>query len=217
MTYWGIINYEKLMEWELGKTTVLLMPLFADLESWATRVKADKDSDDVYYLLFREKILEELPFLGSISSISRAIKELEDKGIIKCINKNSTPAYCLTEKGLSWKRKKKDFVESNSELKKTQDRIKVKIEKEKNPLSLQRKTKLRDLTDSFIVELSKYCLSYAKKTNIDAEQFDVFMNYHSSKGSEFLDWTGAFRNWCIKHKNFNKKANDGENKNGLYQ
>jgi len=208
MTYWGIINYEKLMEWNLGKTTVLLMPLFADLESWATPIRND-DSDEVYYLLYREKILEELPFLGSISSISRAIKELEDKEIIKCINKNSTPAYCLTQKGFTWKRKPMALVELTKEPKK------VKIEKEKNPLSLSRATKARDLTEGFVLQLSKYCIDHAKKVNVEIEQFDVFMNYHASKGTKFLDWTSAFRNWCIKHKNFNKKTNE-ENSNGLY-
>jgi hypothetical protein len=211
MTYWGIINYEKLMEWKLGKTTVLLMPLFADLESWATRVKTDEDSDEVYYLLFREKILEELPFLGSISSISRAIKELEDKGIIKCIHKNSTPAYCLTQKGLSWKRKPKTSEETNgAEPKKT----KARIAKEKHPLFLAKKTKAKDLTETFIKNLQTYCHAYAEKTKIPKFQFEAFMDDRASKGVAYEDWASAFRTWCRKYSEYRLME---ENKNGQYK
>lgn len=217
MTYWGIINYEKLMEWKLGKTTVLLMPLFADLESWATRIKSDDDSEEVYYLLFREKILEELPFLGSISSISRGIKELEDKGIIKCIHKNSTPAYCLTEKGFSWKRKSKSSEEPNdAESKKT----KARISKEKNPLFLGKPTKLKMLNPEYMKLLKEYCMELCDKLKIPKSEFDVFLDWHASKGSAFEDWKSAFRNWGrlhLKRVAGAKNANEGESENGLYR
>lgn len=46
-----------------------------------------------------------------------------------------------------------------------------------------------------------------------AEQVDVFLDYHRAKGSKFVDWTAAFRNW-IRNAEKYRKANTGEKDGG---
>lgn len=46
-----------------------------------------------------------------------------------------------------------------------------------------------------------------------AEQVDMFLDYHRAKGSKFVDWTAAFRNW-IRNAEKYRKANAGEKEGG---
>ncbi len=202
MTYTMLLNLEKITEWKLGKNTCFVMGVFADLESWAIKYKSnDGEDDNFYYLLYRSKILADLPFLGSVSSVSRAIQELEDKGIIKSINKLSNPAYCLTEKGMEWKRKSTGSTPNIPASKKNTTKTKSKF-------SLGKKTRFDDTEDSYKNLVKEACLIYCIENKISTDEFENFIDWHVSKGNVFVNWLSAFRNWCKKAKQI--KSNDGE-------
>lgn len=204
MTFTMLINLEKVIEWDLSKTTIFIMGAFADLESWAIKYKSnDAENDDFYYLLYRSKILKDLPFLGSASSVSRGIKELEDKGIIKSINKHSNPAYCLTEKGMTWKRKP-DGGE------KTPPSPKHKTPpKTKSKFSLGKKSRFDATSDEYRALIQQECLKYCSDNNASTEEFNSFIDWHVSKGSVFVNWLSAFRNWVRKANKINSSKATG--------
>ena len=201
MTYTMLLNLEKINEWDLSKTTCFVMGVFADLESWAIKYKTNNgENDDFYYLLYRNKILTDLPFLGSKSSISRSIKELEDKGIIKSINKHSNPAYCLTEKGLTWKR-------NSTSSEPTQKQITPKTKK--STLSLTKKQRFDDAPLEYQKLVYQKANEHCKANNIDTNEVQKCIDWHVSKGNTFVNWLSAFRTWCRNLKKYN--PNDGDN------
>lgn len=222
MTYNSIINNEKMTEWKLGATTGYVMAVFADLESWATRLKSnDADDDNVYYLLYREKILKDLPYLGSVTSISRALKELESKDIIKCIHKNSTPAYCLTAKGLGWKRKPDAEKNANDGDLPPDEKKDTKAPKAFK-FQLSRSTGLDKLSLEYMEKLFPKCMEIGAKYELGnaaqcKEEFEKFLLHYSKVGSKFANWSSAFSIWCDNHRKFKKTTNGGENANGLYR
>lgn len=222
MTYFGLINYQKAIDWDLGKTTVHLMCVFADLESWANAVKSNDPEDNrPYYLLYREKILKDVPYLGSVSSISRSILELETKGIVECINKHYAPAYRLTEKGLSWKRKPENENPNDGESSEQPPQPKPTPPKErkKNKFALSSKKRVEDLSKEYMSDLFQSAMQMAIKHNIPnaKEEFEKFLEHHSKNGNKWANWLSAFSTWCRNNKKFNE-PNVGENTdNGLYQ
>ncbi|MFH0710150.1 MAG: hypothetical protein V2A75_08090 [Pseudomonadota bacterium] len=220
MTFAMCINLQKVNEWKLRLRTIPVMGVFADLESWATRHKSnDVNDDNIYYLLYREKILAELPFLGSVSTISRSIKELEDKGIIKCINKNTTPAYCLTEKGISWKRKPEIKKNANDGESKPP---KLTAPKDKKPHKFQftKKTALVDLPAGYIEhDLYTACLEAAQRLGVvnGRLEYEKFIEHNSMIGGAWVNWLSAFSSWCRKHKELQKNQNGDDDERGLYR
>lgn len=222
MTYFGLINYQKALDWDLGKTTVHLMPVFSDLESWANPVKPNDPEDNrPYYLLFQKKILKDIPYLGSVTSISRSILELETKGIIESINKHYAPAYRLTEKGLSWKRKPESENANGGESAEPllpQPKVPHKKERKKNEFALATPQRAEDLSKDYADKLFQACIKMALAKNIPNPQreFEKFMLNHSQKGNKWANWKSAFQTWCIRYDEFNK-PNGGESDNGLYK
>lgn len=218
MTYIGILNFQKMFDWKLSSSASFLMCAFADLESWAVRYKSeDKESDDIYYLLYRKKILKDLPVLGSVSSVSRGIRELEDKGIIKSINKHSTPAYCLTVKGLEWKRRVEatDQTPPPEESKDAEKPPNKKPKTVKKGFSLERSTTVDNLNSEYYQKLRDKCLSICVEKHIDKEEFDKFIDWHSSKGNGYKNWLSAFRNWSRNCKKYS--GDESANDDGLWQ
>jgi hypothetical protein len=205
MTYMMLLNLEKILEWELGKTTAFVMGVFADLESWADKTVIEEDGEpEVYYTLYRSKVIADLPFVGSKSSVSRAIGELEEKGIIVSTNKNSTPAYRLTEKGMEWKRKPGTGAAPEQ-----------KKEKQSGVFSLGKKTRAEKLSPDYYKLLQQEARNICNTQGIPFEEFGKFFDHHASKGNAFVNWLSAFRNWTRNYKRFNPDA--GENQNGLYE
>ncbi len=221
MTYFGLINYQKAIDWDLGKTTVHLMCVFADLESWANAVKSNDPEDNrPYYLLYREKILKDVPYLGSVSSISRSILELETKGIVECINKHYAPAYRLTEKGLSWKRKPDSENPNGGESSEQPQQPKTpQKERKKNKFALASPKRVEDLSKEYMDDLRKSCIDLAIRYEIQTPQniFEDFLLHHSKKGSRWANWFSAFVTWCKKNKEFSKPNVGEQDSNGLYQ
>ena len=222
MTYFGLINYQKAIDWDLGKTTVHLMPVFSDLESWANPVKSNDPEDNrPYYLLYREKILKDIPYLGSLTSISRSILELETKEIIECINKHFAPAYRLTEKGLSWKRKPESENPNGGESSEPplpQPKPAPKKERKKNEFALPTPQRVEDLSKEYTDKLFQAAMKKALAMNISnpKDEFEDFLLHHSKKGSKWANWLSAFHTWCKNNKKYSK-PNGGESDTGLYQ
>lgn len=205
MTYTMLMNLEKILEWKLSKTTAFVMGVFADLESWADKTVIEEDgSHEVYYTLYRSKILADIPFIGSKSSISRAIVELEEKGIIASTNKHTTPAYRLTEKGLEWKRKPGTSTSS-----------KKQPEKKGGKFSLGKLAKADQLTPEYYNLLQLEAKKICDAQGIPFDEFGKFIDHHASNGRSFINWLSAFRNWVRNYKKFN--PNGGESGNGMYQ
>lgn len=222
MTYFGLINYQKALDWGLGKTTVHLMPVFSDLESWANPVKPNDPEDNrPYYLLFQKKILKDIPYLGSVTSISRSILELETKGIIESINKHFAPAYRLTEKGLSWKRKPENENSNGGEsveLPLPKPSLPPKKERKKNKFVLATPQRVEDLSKEYMDNLFQASMKMALEQNIPnaKDEFENFLLHHSKKGNKWANWKSAFQTWCKNNKKFNE-PNGGESDNGLYK
>ena len=219
MTWWMCTNLKKVNEWKLKQRTILVMGIFADLENWATPHKSNDVTDNnIYYLLYREKIHVELPFLGSISTISRSIKELEDKGIIKSINKNTTPAYCLTEKGLTWKRRAN--ISSNDGDSKPKNTTPKQSHKSPIKMALGKKVAIGDLGKEYVALLYTSCMKMGLEKGIinPREEFDKFIEHHSKMGNKFANWLAAFSTWCRKRKELDKKDTNIRNEGrGLYK
>lgn len=222
MTYFGLINYQKAIDWDLGKTTVHLMCVFSDLESWANPIKSNDPEDNrPFYLLYREKILKDVPYLGSVSSISRSILELETKEIIECINKHFAPAYRLTEKGLSWKRKPEIENANGGESapQPPQQKSPIQKKRKKNIFVLASLTRVEDLSKEYLDNLFNAAMKMAQQYNIPnaKDEFDSFLLHHSKKGSKWANWHSAFGTWCKNNKKFNEPNGGENNDNGLYQ
>lgn len=222
MTYFGLINYQKAIDWDLGKTTVHLMPVFSDLESWANPIKSNDPEDNrPYYLLYREKILKDIPYLGSLTSISRSILELETKEIIESINKHFAPAYRLTEKGLSWKRKPEIENPNGGESTEQPQQPKPapKKERKKNKFALITPQRVEDLSKEYMDSLFQASMKTAIEKNIKnpKDEFENFLLHHSKKGNKWANWLSAFQTWCNNNKKFNEPNGGERDTNGLYQ
>ncbi len=190
MTYFGMINYAKAVEWELGKTTVHLMPIFADLPFWAKGyVKpnvGENESAEMYFMLFREKILSDIPFLGSLSAVSRGISELLEKEIIKREFINGNPCYALTPKGMEWKAR----VES-------EDQTAAK------PFNFQFKRSMHfsKLSKIYIRELKKFFKNQAEKMGLDAQsEFNKFSSHYTASSTKSLNFSASASKWLQHEK-----------------
>jgi DNA-binding PadR family transcriptional regulator len=209
MTYGAFVNFVKTNEWKLSMIQMVVMTVFADLESWADEtVHDDGDTVQTYYVLYIGKIISDLPFIGSKSSVSRAINDLESKGIIKRINKHSYPAYRLTEKGMTWKKHVTETCRHEDP-----QHPEETHQKSKNKFSLGKKIKAHNLSNDYYSRLHNEAKNICNAQGIPFEEFSKFFDYHSSRGNGFVNWLAAFRNWTRNYKQYN--PNGGEKEMGL--
>lgn len=222
MTYFLHINTQKMIEFGLNFNQAAVMCVFADLESWATKYRSDdKNDQEFYYMLYLSKLQSELPMLGSTSTISRAVTKLESIGLIKSINKNTTPAYALTEKGLSWKKMSySDEKPNGGETAPTPKLPKeTKSPKKQNKYVLAHKERFEFLNKEYVADLFAACIKMATDKNIPnpKERFEEFAEHHSKHGNKFSNWRMAFGTWIRKYEKFNKPKGGEFAPEGLYQ
>lgn len=222
MTYMGLVNLDKCFEWKLSSKAVYLMIIMSDLESWANpRRSSNEDDASVYYLLYQSKMLKDIPYLGSISAISRGLNELEAKGIIAVIDRYTAPAYRLTEKGMEWKRKR---VSENAKIgeseKGTSSNKDTQESETKKPFNfaLAKHTTVENLSSEYMNNLFAASLEisaqYPSITNARSE-FKNFIEQNSMRGNRWKNWRSAYSQWCVNLGS--KKSNEGEtNGRGLY-
>jgi len=195
MTYNININQIKAIEWGLSIKAAMCLSKFMDLSSWATPVIIDNKT---YYILYRSKLIEELPLLGkSLPTASRAIKELEDKEIIESVHKNTEPAYRVTKKGLEWL---SNTSAKGQELKKSNDE-----ENDKFTFRLKRELEYDDLSDEYKNFLKLGAIKYAKEQGLNENEFENFVNHKKSVGKSHKDWASAFKTWCSNAKKYAKQ------------
>jgi len=191
MTYNININQLKAQEWDLSLKACFGMCKMADLSSWANPVVVDKK---VYYVLYRNKLLQEIPLVGkSLTTASRIITELENKGIIESINKATTPAYRLTDKGKEWLSDTACKISNDCE-----NNPLEKSDEEKVTFTFRLKTEMEyeDLSDDYKHYLHDGCMVYLKKEGLSSSNYDDFINKYKSTGKKYKDWRAAFKTWC---------------------
>lgn len=192
MTYTIQLNQLKIVEWALSLKAAVLLSKMTSLSSWA---KPITKNGEVYFVLYRHKMIQELPILGSTeATISKYIKELEDKDLIEAINKNLEPAYRLTEKGKEWISDKKEAKENQNSKK-----------NEKFTFDLIKNTAYDQLTQEYLSYLSTACKTYARDNSIPEDEYHTFVDYYTAKGSRYKNWGKAFKCWCNKYKKDNAK------------
>lgn len=212
MTYNININQLKAKEWDLSLKACFGMCKMADLSSWANPVIVD---EKVYYVLYRSKLLEEIPLVGkSPTTASRIIKELEDKDIIESVNKATTPAYRLTDKGREWL---SDSVQekTNGGEKETLDKSKEKPTK--FSFRLKADVEYEDLSDDYKGYLKSGCMAYLSGIGLKASTYEDFVNKNKSTGKSYKDWRSAFKTWCSNAIRYGAKVSkkSENNSNGV--
>ncbi|MFW9627663.1 MAG: hypothetical protein ACMV1K_13135 [Sulfurospirillum sp.] len=205
MTFSIYLNQPKMLEWDLSFKAGILLSKMAELSSWATPITIE---NEVYYMLFRKKIQSELPLLGkNFSSISKTISELESKSLIESIQKNSTPAYRLSAKGKQWLTAS---INANDGESSNDNNSEISPEKKaKFTFDLKMKRGYSLLSQEYKENLEYVCQEYAKNSNIPADEFGAFVDWHSAKGTLHQDWSKAFKYWCTMYKKRNR-TNGGE-------
>lgn len=207
-----------MQEWDISTNAGIILSHLVQFPKWATilpysetikedtlqNINKDEYYKNPFYLCYLKKIINDIPILpSSKSSITKYIKELEEKEMIEYIRKNSTPAIRLTQKGKSWG----EF----QYLTKTKEHIEVK---EKNSFNLSRQSNYENLSKEYKEKLKIKCVGYSKKRQIPETEFEKFVAYHRSKGSKYINWLMAYVTWCNNYSKWNK-TNEGEN-NGFY-
>lgn len=158
--------------------------------------------DGIYTVIYRNMILLQLKYFKiSTRTLSDALRELEDAGLIESINKNTTPAYRTTQKADEY-----NFLPKNGEFSVAQNN--PQKNKKEQLFSLHFNTTLEKITDEYKNLLKKKCFEYSTKQGIDFKAtFEHFWDYHSAKGSKFKNWFSAYKNWCRTSKRFNQPKN----------
>ena len=167
-------------------------------------------NDERYYLIFNNLILENIPlFIKSKRTLSRAISELKDSDLIKYNENSNYPAYALTDKAISYITR---FVPT--------DGGKVSLDenkkKKKQPLfNLSKPMMVSDLKKEYYLLLQQHCFTMCDKQNVPHDEFGRFIDYHSSKGTKFLNYIRAFSTWLRNYKKWNKNPNGADNTSTL--
>jgi len=188
VTYNININQIKAIEWKLSIKAALTMSKLSDLSSWAEAVFLDGKT---YHILYRSKLLEELPILGkSLPTVSKALTELEEKEIIESIHKNTAPAYRLTDKGREW-------VSDTSKPKNGE-------KSKKFSFRLKRDLEYDDLDAQYKENLKNGAMKYIEESNAKRSTFDDFINHRKSKGIAYKNWASAFKMWVANSKKYEK-------------
>lgn len=121
------INNQKCLEWGLNLQQGALFDLLNQLSGWAEPIYID---GAVYYWVAKSKICEELPVAYSKPDTAyRALKVLEEKGLIIYIKFGSKDCVSLTEKGKEWNSEINPNLGNKSE----QTRKNIREISEKNP------------------------------------------------------------------------------------
>lgn len=177
-----------------------------------SQIQKTKHEDKIYTVLYRNMILLQLKhFKISTRTLSSAIKELEDAGLVDCINKNTIPAYRTTKKADEY-----NFLPKDGEFDISAN--KPKKHQKKQLFSLGKRTRLDKTTTEYKNLLKQKAKEHSEKNNIDfQETFQSFVDYHTAKGSSFVNWFSAYRTWCRNQIKWNKnqQPNGGDFTNGV--
>lgn len=113
------INFDQHLatEADLSLKATFVFDILYKAKKWA---KVTKVNDKEYRLMYRQKIIDELPRCKiSLRTLSNLLTELKIKGLIKVVNENTSPAYRITEYAEllldKQKRRKQEITKNESE------------------------------------------------------------------------------------------------------
>lgn len=114
MRYTLSINAVKCHEWGLNLNQGALFDLLNQASSWA---KPHVINGEFYYWVSRNMVIDEIPLAYSKpDTVYRALKLLEEKGLVDYIKEGKKDLVKLTEKGKEWNSKTTFTPDSNSDL-----------------------------------------------------------------------------------------------------
>ena len=100
MKYSSTINNIKCLEWDLTLSQAFLLDLLTYAPHWA---QTEKLNGVDYYWVSRNKVLDEIPnAFKTADTVYRALKELDQKGVIEHQKLGRKDMVRFTEKGLEW-------------------------------------------------------------------------------------------------------------------
>lgn len=150
-------------------------------------------------------------------NICRALSSLSSIGIIiiKKDNKKIS-TYSINKKYGTWKPLSKKIIlskkittiikkdnETLSKMIHSKDNTKDNISKDKPPLVPP--TRKRQLPEDFSLTENRIQYAASKGIQNPDDVFDHFRDHYLANGTTFRDWDAAWRTWCRKHIEFNKK------------
>lgn len=98
------INIYRSNEWKLSINEIAIMAIVSDLNAYAHFVASyETNGGENYYAINKKEVLIHLPCIFySVSTVSRALKKIEEKHIVKSMKIGRVKAYCITDKGSLW-------------------------------------------------------------------------------------------------------------------
>lgn len=160
-------------------------------------IKTVNIAETRYTVLYHNMILLQIPlFFTSKRTLSRSIAELKEAKLIISNDNNMMPAYAMTQKGITY-----FSASSKSDIQKiATEENKIR----KKPLfELNKQTKISDLKSDYFKLLKIHSCKMCSEQNIPVEEFDKFIDWHSSKGNKFTNYIRAFGTWCRNYKKYN--------------
>lgn len=216
MTFYITLDVRFMNEWGLSLVSGILLARIVELEKWAdilpfsllTRyvdknISRDEYEKRPYYICYIKKIIHDVPILPtSKSSISRHLGELEEKGMIEYVGKNTIPAIRLTSKGKKWGEWEYPKKENKFE------------EKDKASFLLRRKCSYENLGVEYKDRLKAVCEALSKSKQVPISEYEKFVAYHRSKGASYVNWYMAYVTWVKNYAKWNKDSD--KNHSELY-
>ena len=181
MRYTTRINNRKCIEWGINAGQAALFDLLNECAGWA---KPMVINGEVFYWVSRQLVIEELPlFFSKPDTAYRAMKALEEKGLIEYQRSAGFELVRITSKGATWN--SHDAVEDDSSEKNPTTRKnfrevgKISEDSEKNPNS------------------SEKFPSGSEKNPNSSEKFpsNKYINQPTNQGTNPGVCAGAARNW----------------------
>lgn len=138
------INQERMIEWDLNLTQASLVGILTQAPTWAKHTTIDSK---LFFWVSKTAVMTELPAIyRTKDAVYRALKLLEERGLIEYVKQGDKDMVCLTEEIKKWNIKQQD---ANSEEKpnlgkKTEVRGKNRKSSVKKPNDLGKKTDISD-------------------------------------------------------------------------
>lgn len=199
MLYNIYINQVLMQKESIGMNAAIVFEVMKQLGN-LTYIQKKTYENKIYIVLYKKMILNQIPYLKiKDRTLTTAIAELLSAELIISLDSDKVPAYAFTEKANIYI----SSIKSNDGDFEREKKI------TKQPLfSLPRKTKAAALKPEYYKLLRTHSLEYAQKASVPKEEFDKFIDYHSSKGNAFENWLSAWRTWCRNYKKFNPNGGD---------
>lgn len=235
MKYTSTINNVKCVEWDLTLSQAFLVKLLVFAAAWAKRETVDGID---YYWVSRNKVIEEIPnAFRTADSVYRALKALNDKGIIEYRKLGKKDIFRITNKGKEWiftgaELGKKSELGKNSEKNPSKLGKKSEFNSEKNPTYKDTNTN-KDTNDNDIgseqKKPPKKSKVFVKPTLEEVREYFIerehpnaeevserWFDHYTANGwkvgrNSMKDWKATVRNWIRNDKTVNQGNNNANN------